>query len=71
MGDVKLAGLIGVLLGRDAGYAIFLGVVAGGVAAAVLLLTHRGTRKTSYAYGPYLAFGTAAAIVLLKPPALL
>jgi leader peptidase (prepilin peptidase)/N-methyltransferase len=33
------------------------GIMAGGVAAAVLLLTRRAGRKDAFAYGPYLALG--------------
>jgi leader peptidase (prepilin peptidase)/N-methyltransferase len=38
--------------------ASFWGVVAGGVAALILLVTRRVGRKDFIAYGPYLAFGT-------------
>jgi leader peptidase (prepilin peptidase)/N-methyltransferase len=70
MGDVKLAGLIGVLLGQDALYALMLGVVLGGLAAVAILATRTGTRKSAYAYGPYLALGAAIWIVIGHPPAL-
>ncbi len=57
-GDVKLAAAIGALVGWPALVAaLFLGIVAGGVAAVVLLLTHRAGRKDYFAYGPYLALG--------------
>lgn len=58
MGDVKLEAAAGALLGYPAVLAaLFLGVLAGGVAAAFLLLTHRAGRKDAFAYGPYLALG--------------
>lgn len=66
MGDVKLAGLIGLLLGRDAVTALLLGGLIGGV-AAVVLLARGASRTTSFAYGPYLAAGAAVVIVLQTP----
>ena len=70
MGDVKLAAAEGFLLGRAAAEALVLGVVLGGVAAALLLAARRADRKTTYAYGPYLVLGAAVAILALRPPAL-
>jgi leader peptidase (prepilin peptidase) / N-methyltransferase len=70
MGDVKLAGLIGCLLGGTVIPALAIGVAAGGVASAALLLTSRATRHSAIAYGPYLAFGAAVAILALHPPGL-
>jgi leader peptidase (prepilin peptidase)/N-methyltransferase len=70
MGDVKLAGLIGLLLGTGATYALILGVMVGGVAAVLLLATRRATRTSTYAYGPYLALGAAVWIVAAHPPPL-
>lgn len=67
MGDVKLAAAEGLLLGRVATQALLLGIVAGGVAALLLLGTHRASRKTTYAYGPYLVFGAAVAILGWHP----
>ncbi|MFZ2362061.1 MAG: prepilin peptidase, partial [Anaerolineae bacterium] len=58
LGDVKLEAAIGALLGYPVALAaIFAGVLAGGVAGAVLLLTKRAGRKDPIAYGPYLALG--------------
>jgi leader peptidase (prepilin peptidase)/N-methyltransferase len=69
MGDVKLAALIGVLLGRDAATALILGAFLGGVAGLVLIV--RGaSRRTSLAYGPYLAAGAVVVILMATPPAL-
>jgi leader peptidase (prepilin peptidase)/N-methyltransferase len=70
MGDVKLAAAEGLLFGRTAAEALLLGVVLGGVAAALLLVTRRAGRKATYAYGPYLALGAAVAILALRPPPL-
>lgn len=58
LGDVKLEAALGALLGYPAVLAgMFAGIVAGGVAAAFLLLTRRAGRKDAFAYGPYLALG--------------
>lgn len=58
LGDVKLEAALGALLGYPVVLAaIFAGVLAGGLAAAFLLLTKRAGRKDSIAYGPYLALG--------------
>jgi prepilin signal peptidase PulO-like enzyme (type II secretory pathway) len=58
LGDVKLEAALGALLGWPAVLAaIFTGVLAGGAAAAFLLLTKRAGRKDAFAYGPYLALG--------------
>jgi leader peptidase (prepilin peptidase)/N-methyltransferase len=59
MGDVKLMAASGALVGYPLILqSMFWGVVTGGVAALVLLLTKRVRRKDFIAYGPYLAFGT-------------
>jgi leader peptidase (prepilin peptidase)/N-methyltransferase len=70
MGDMKLAGLLGLLLGRAAVGALLAGCVAGGVAAALLVLSGRADRKSTFAYGPYLALGGALWILVGAPPAL-
>jgi leader peptidase (prepilin peptidase)/N-methyltransferase len=70
MGDVKLAGLLGLLLGRAALGALLAGCIAGGVAAALLVATGRAGRKSTFAYGPYLALGGALWILVGDPPPL-
>jgi leader peptidase (prepilin peptidase)/N-methyltransferase len=58
LGDVKLEAAIGALLGYPAVLAaMFAGIMAGGIAAAFLLLSRRAGRKDAFAYGPYLALG--------------
>lgn len=69
MGDVKLAGLIGLLLGKAALPALFVGVVAGGAASLVVLVWSR-RRGHTVAYAPYLCFGAAIAILAFGPPPL-
>lgn len=57
-GDVKLAAALGALLGFPLVLpGLLIGALAGGVAALLLLITHRAGRKDYMAYGPYLALG--------------
>ncbi|NOZ71134.1 MAG: prepilin peptidase [Chloroflexi bacterium] len=65
MGDVKLAAWIGFVTGYpDVIRALLIGIIAGGIAAAVLLVAKRFQRKQAIAYAPYLALG--AWLVLLQ-----
>jgi leader peptidase (prepilin peptidase)/N-methyltransferase len=65
MGDVKLAGLIGLVLGglglRYVGVAAACGIGIGGVAAMIALLAGAG-RKTPIPFGPFLAAGAVVAV---------
>jgi leader peptidase (prepilin peptidase)/N-methyltransferase len=70
MGDVKLAGLIGLMLGKAALGALFVGIVAGGLASLAVLLARRGGRGRVIAYAPYLCLGAAIGILAFAPPAL-
>ena len=67
MGDVKLAGLLGVLLGASVLPALLTGTVAGGLASLVLLFRSR-SRRATIAYGPYLCFGAAVVILAGSVP---
>lgn len=56
MGDVKLAALLGAILGlRLVPFALFLGVILAGLAAAILLVTGRIGRRATFPYGVFLA----------------
>lgn len=58
MGDVKLAGVIGLMIGYpDVSATLILGVLLGGVAALYLLIVRRAGRKATMAYAPYLSLG--------------
>jgi len=70
MGDVKLAGMLGFVLGERVVTALFVGTIVGGVAAAVMLFGDAGRRAT-LAYGPYLAVGGMIAILVSHPPRLM
>jgi len=63
LGDVKLAGLIGLLLGFPQVFnALLLGVVFGGIAALAVILSGGG-RKSSIAYAPWLSLGALVTLV--------
>jgi leader peptidase (prepilin peptidase)/N-methyltransferase len=58
MGDVKLALLLGAMLGRSVGLALMLGLVSALVPSAVLFARHgRAARKMAIPLGPFLALG--------------
>lgn len=68
LGDVKLAGLLGVFLGWFGWASVLVGVVAtfllGGLAAVVLLAFARASRSTALAFGPWLVLGAVAAVAV-------
>lgn len=67
-GDVKLAGVIGLMLGFPAAItALVIGILLGGAAAMVMLITRRAGRKTYIAYAPYLALGALALLLTGVP----
>jgi leader peptidase (prepilin peptidase)/N-methyltransferase len=58
MGDVKLALLLGVGLGRTVPVALMIGMLSALVPAIVLLARHgSAARKMAIPFGPFLAFG--------------
>jgi leader peptidase (prepilin peptidase)/N-methyltransferase len=59
MGDVKLAGVLGLFLGRAVGPAMLVALVSGTLVGAAII-ARKGAkegRKTAIPFGPYLAFG--------------
>jgi prepilin signal peptidase PulO-like enzyme (type II secretory pathway) len=65
MGDVKLAGLIGLTTGLSGILvALYIGVLAGGIAGLVMLIKNRFQPGQTMAYAPYLVIG--AWVVLLN-----
>jgi leader peptidase (prepilin peptidase) / N-methyltransferase len=59
MGDVKLAGVLGLYLGRSVGPAILVALLSGTI-VGVAILARKGAaegRKTAVPFGPFLAFG--------------
>ncbi|MCI0553461.1 MAG: A24 family peptidase, partial [Anaerolineae bacterium] len=64
MGDVKLAALIGLTTGLSGVlFALYIGVLVGGIAGVVMLIKSRFRRGQTMAYAPYLVIG--AWVVLL------
>lgn len=59
MGDVKLAGMLGLYLGRAVAPAIFLALILGVVVGAVVIarLGQKAGRKVAVPFGPFLAVG--------------
>jgi leader peptidase (prepilin peptidase) / N-methyltransferase len=63
MGDVKLALLLGAMLGRLAGVGLMLGMLAALVPSVVLLARHgSAARKMGIPFAPFLAFGAIVAL---------
>ena len=64
-GDVKLAGLIGLILGFPVVlFGLLAGMVLGGLGAGWLLLSGRVRLRTAIPYGPYLAGGAILEMLL-------
>lgn len=64
-GDVKFAGVLGLLLGFPGVLvALWLAVVTGGLVAAAFLVTRRKGRKDAIPFGPFLAFGAIAVLLI-------
>jgi leader peptidase (prepilin peptidase)/N-methyltransferase len=59
MGDVKLAGMLGLYLGRAVAPAIFVGLISGVIVGAAVIARKgaREGRKTAVPFGPFLALG--------------
>jgi leader peptidase (prepilin peptidase) / N-methyltransferase len=68
MGDVKLALLLGVALGGAVLPALVVGTLAGG-AAGIVLLARNGAdaRRRAIPFGPFLAFGAIAVLLISTP----
>lgn len=73
MGDVKLAFVLGGLLGYLSwsafGVGAFGGFLLGSLGGIVLLVTRRGTRKSTIPYGPYMIVAALAAVFVAHPVA--
>lgn len=63
-GDVKMAALIGLVLGYPLVFvALLLAVISGGLVATVLLISKTKGRKQSIAFGPFLSLGTIVTLL--------
>ena len=68
MGDVKLMLLLGAALGGAILPGLLVGTLAGAVAGAIVLARHgRAARGRALPYGPFLAFGAIATMLVLTP----
>ena len=54
-GDVTLATMLGAMLGIQVIFALVLGIMLAGLWSVLGLLSGRLTRRTSFAYGPFLS----------------
>lgn len=64
LGDVKMAALMGIMLGYPSVLvAIFLAILAGGLTAIGLLATRKKGRKQAIPFGPFLALGAMLALL--------
>ena len=69
MGDVKLAGMLGLFLGRSVVVAILIAVLVGTIVGAIVMArvgVERG-RKTAVPFGPFLALGGVVALLAGAP----
>jgi leader peptidase (prepilin peptidase)/N-methyltransferase len=69
MGDVKLAAVMGLFLGRDVGVAMLVALVAGSV-VGVAIMAVKGAqegRKTAIPFGPFLALGGLVGLLAGEP----
>src|SRR5829696_4928455 len=65
MGDVKLAGMLGLFLGREVAVALLVALVVGTL-VGIVVMARKGTaegRKTAIPFGPFLALGGAIALL--------
>ena len=68
MGDAKLAGLLGLMVGFPGIlFALLAGVIAGGLAALILLISGRAKRGQTFAFVPYLVLGAWLTLFFLFP----
>lgn len=65
MGDVKLALLLGAMLGTAVAGALFVAMLSAAVGGGILMLRHGvEARKRAIPFGPFLAFGGMIALLL-------
>jgi leader peptidase (prepilin peptidase)/N-methyltransferase len=64
MGDVKLAAVLGLFLGRAVGPAVFIALLSGTLVGTVVIARKgaREGRKTAVPFGPFLALGAVCAL---------
>jgi leader peptidase (prepilin peptidase)/N-methyltransferase len=64
MGDVKLAAVMGLVLGRAVGPAMLVALISGTVVGALVMARKgvRDGRKTRIPFGPFLALGSVVGL---------
>ena len=65
MGDVKLAGMLGLFLGREVAVALLVAVLVG-TFVGIVVMARRGVRegrRTAIPFGPFLALGGVVALI--------
>lgn len=69
MGDVKLAGMMGLFLGAAVAPALLIALLSGTALGAVIIARRgaRAGRKTAVPFGPFLALGAIAAVFVGQP----
>jgi leader peptidase (prepilin peptidase)/N-methyltransferase len=65
LGDVKLAAVMGLFLGRTVAPAILVALLAGSVVGLALIARDgAGARKRAIPFGPFLALGSVVALLV-------
>lgn len=65
MGDVKLAALMGLFLGRSVGAALIIALAAGSLVGLAMIARHgAAARKRAIPFGPFLALGGVIALLV-------
>jgi len=64
LGDVKLAALMGLFLGRNVAPAIIVALLAGSLVGMAMIARHgAGARKQAIPFGPFLALGSVVGLL--------
>lgn len=70
LGDVKLAGVIGLMVGYPLVITVLLiAMILGAIGAILLLVTRRAGRRDFMAYAPYMSIATLLALIIAFSPA--
>jgi leader peptidase (prepilin peptidase)/N-methyltransferase len=65
MGDVKLAAVMGLFLGRNVAAAILVALLAGSLVGLAMIARHGAdARKRAIPFGPFLALGGVVGLLL-------
>jgi leader peptidase (prepilin peptidase) / N-methyltransferase len=65
LGDVKLAAMMGLFLGRDVGPAILVALLTGSVVGLAMIARHgAAARKRAIPFGPFLALGGVVGVLV-------